>query len=530
MIDRFLLILSLSLLFIACKNKEEVPVKSTEDNLYKKTESNEIIRLISTEKLEPLNDSLKKFYELFQNYEIWHNNNTRKDLINEIKFCYNDGLNPADYGFEELNLLEKKRLKMSDEEIINYDILLTKNFEKLSKHLHSGKLDPKQLYLDWDLPKKEIALSKKLESGIKENKIASLFKEIKPKNNIYITIKKSLLLLEKYPNYSFGKLKIKNKIVVNDSTDIVVDIKKRLSYWNDYKMRDSIISPIYDSLTYLAVKKFQKRHNLKPDGVIGTGTIKALNYSKNERREQIIANLERWKWFPDDFGEMYLIANLPEFKISYVLNNDTITTERIVIGKNSRKTPILTSRLSNFVFNPTWTVPPTILKEDLTPAATKNRNYFEKNRITIYNTKGQPINPENWSTEQAKSYRYVQTPGINNSLGLVKFNFTNRHSVYLHDTNHRDYFSLENRALSSGCVRVENPLRLSKKILKDIDENWDIEEIDKIITTQKSKAIPIKKPVNVFLLYWTNWSIKNELYFCDDIYNLDKELFTSLRN
>jgi L,D-transpeptidase YcbB len=280
----------------------------------------------------------------------------------------------------------------------------------------------------------------------------------------------------------------------------------------------------------LAVKRFQRRHNLAADGVIGLGTIKALNYSKNERREQIIANLERWKWFPNDFGETYLLVNLPEYKLSYVVNKDTITTERIIIGKASRKTPILSSQLTNFVFNPTWTVPPTILKEDLTPAASKNRGYFEKNRITIYNNKGEVISAENWSPENARSYRYVQRPGSDNSLGLVKFNFSNRHSVYLHDTNNRGNFARENRAMSSGCVRVENPLRLAKKIMKKVDDDWTIEKVDAIVAQKNSKLIPIKNDVKVHLLYWTNTFEKNQLIFFEDCYNLDKEVFNKLRN
>jgi murein L,D-transpeptidase YcbB/YkuD len=188
------------------------------------------------------------------------------------------------------------------------------------------------------------------------------------------------------------------------------------------------------------------------------------------------------------------------------------------------------SKLTNFVFNPTWTVPPTILKEDLTPAASKSRGYFEKNRITIYNKKGEVISAEDWSPENARSYRYVQRPGSDNSLGLVKFNFSNRHSVYLHDTNNRGNFARENRAMSSGCVRVENPLRLAKKIMKKEDDDWTIEKVDAIVAQKNSKLIPIKSDVKVHLLYWTNTLDKNQLIFYEDCYNLDKKVFKKLRN
>ena len=512
-----------------CKEKS-TKKNNVYDFLYKKPDTEEIVRPIKVTFLEKESDSIKKYYEVLGNFEIWYNKTNRQDLINEIQLSYREGLFPEDYNLEKIKSLEEKRIQLSDDEIISYDILLTQTFEKLANHLHAGKLNPKKLYSDWDLEKKEIALSQKLENAIKENKVASLFKSLKPQDEIYRKIKKSLLVLEAYPDYKFGKISLKNKIVANDTLDVIKDIKRRLIYWKDFRNRDSILTNIYDSLTVEAVKRFQKRHNLAIDGVIGFGTIKALNYSKNERREQIIANLERWKWFPNDFGETYLLVNLPEYKLSYVINKDTITTERIIIGKASRKTPILTSKLTNFVFNPTWTVPPTILKEDLTPAASKSSGYFEKNRITIYNNKGEIISAEDWSPENARSYRYVQRPGSDNSLGLVKFNFSNRHSVYLHDTNNRSYFTRENRAVSSGCVRVENPLRLAKKIMKKEDDEWSLEKIDEIIAKKNSKLVPIKSDVKVHLLYWTNTLDKNQLIFYEDCYNLDKEVFNKLRN
>ena len=217
--------------------------------------------------------------------------------------------------------------------------------------------------------------------------------------------------------------------------------------------------------------------------------------------------------------------------LNYVVDNDTVATHKTVVGTAKRKTPILTSKLSNFVFNPTWTIPPTIIKEDLTPSASKNRNYFPSRKLTIYNNKGQEVSPYAWNPARANSYRYVQKPGYNNSLGLVKFNFPNNHLVYLHDTNHRDYFAKNFRSLSSGCVRVENPLILAKQILvKENAKKWESSEIDSIIKREKTKTVSVKNTVNIYIFYWTSWLENNQLQFRDDIYNLDKELFEKLRS
>jgi len=241
--------------------------------------------------------------------------------------------------------------------------------------------------------------------------------------------------------------------------------------------------------------------------------------------------MERWKWFPEDFGESYIFINIPEYTLHFVFENDTLETKRIVVGKPSRKTPILTSKINNLVFNPTWTVPPTILKEDLVPSATKNISYFTRNRITILDNKRDTIKPKDWDAENYKRYRYVQRPGRNNSLGLVKFNFPNKHMVYLHDTNHREYFSRSYRALSSGCVRIEEPLPFAKTILMaDDEEKWKESEIDTIIKYSKTKVVPIKINVKVFMLYYTCWVNKKQIIYCPDIYNLDEKLYEKLRN
>lgn len=524
--------ITLLLLFIfsliSCK-KEPNPIVF-DNTIIKDTILNVIIRPIHPDLLGENSDSVKLYYQKMNFHEIWYLDENRKDLINEIKLCHQEGLLPEDYQIKIIEDLERKRAKLNDKDIVKYDILLTETFEKLANHLHKGKLNPKELYSDWDLTPKEISLSPLLEIAIKEKKIATTFKELKPNHIVYQLLKKSLAEVNKLPNEPFEKINTKKKkIVLGDTLREMVKIKKRLLFWKDYRNKDSIITWAYDSITFKAIKRFQARHGLASDGVIGIGTLKALNTSKNERKEQIIANLERWRWYPSDLGEKYLIANIPDYMLHYVINKDTIASHRIVVGTPKRKTPILSSKLSNFVFNPTWTIPPTIIKEDLTPAATKNREYFASRQLTIYDNKGNEINPEDWIPEKSNQYKYVQKPSYNNSLGLVKFNFANRHSVYLHDTNHRDYFVKTYRSLSSGCVRVENPLVLTKQILTEINpEKWNGDEIDSIIKLEKTKTVSIKDNVNVYLFYWTSWIKNDKLQFRDDIYELDKELYKKL--
>jgi murein L,D-transpeptidase YcbB/YkuD len=519
-------------LFLLTSCVKEGKTKPIENTIRQESEHKALIRPLDINLLNDASDSVRLYYKKMNFQEIWDWDENRKDLLSEIKKCTEEGLHPEDYSYEALKKLERNRKTLSAQQRMAYDILLTQSFEKLALHLYKGKLNPKKLYTNWDLQPKEIALSNYLLKAIKERKISSTFKELKPNHIVYQLLKKSLIKLDTFPDVPFSSIQSsKNKIQLNDSLPELVKIKKRLSYWNDYTNPDSVFTWVYDSITYKAVKKFQKRHGLIQDGVIGKGTIYALNITKSERKAQIHANLERWRWYPKDFGSQYLIVNIPEYVLYFVSHNDTIAKHKVIVGTAKRSTPILSSKLSNFVFNPTWTIPPTIIKEDLKPNAATNSNYFATRNLTIYDTKGNEISPREWNPNKASNYRYVQKPGDNNSLGLVKFNFPNHHLVYLHDTNHRSYFLKKNRALSSGCVRIENPLALAERILdQDYPKRNAKTWIKFLIKNKKTKSISVKSALPIYLFYWTSWIDGNQLQFRPDIYELDKVLSEKLRH
>ncbi|WP_338378382.1 L,D-transpeptidase family protein [uncultured Flavobacterium sp.] len=522
---KYSLLLFITLFFLhSCKEKV-TPTKVS--NFF--VDQDSIDQIIKPEFLEKENDGIKELYASFDNKIIWNDDKNRKTLIDFIKKSEEDGLFPEDYYLKEIDSFERNRSKINYSDFQTFDLLLSNGFKNLADDLHKGKLNPRDLYNDWDLPYKSPIKIEKIIEAIQKNEVNDLLIDVSVKNKLYTDLKEGLKSILKKSDYNFPKTVVETKIVANDSSKTIQIIKQKLVYWNDLNVNNGTL--IYDTETVKAIKKFQQRNGLSPDGVIGKGTVDALNYSKEKRIEQLKVNLERWKWFPEDFGENYIFINIPEYKLHFVYENDTVETKRIVVGKPSRKTPILTSKINNLVFNPTWTVPPTILKEDLVPSASRNISYFTRNRITILNSRKDTIKPKDWNSKNYKSYRYVQSPGYNNSLGLVKFNFPNKYMVYLHDTNHRDYFSRSYRALSSGCVRIEEPLPFAKTILmKDDEEFWKESEIDTIIKKAKTKVVPIKINVKVFQLYYTSWVEKSQIMFCPDIYKLDDELYEKLRN
>jgi murein L,D-transpeptidase YcbB/YkuD len=521
----FLILLSI---LISCKKEEKaILVKKTEP-LPAIIQTDERKIQIDTSLIGIFkSENLKKFYTASDNESVWGNLKKRTFIIDELKNSEVLGLNPNDYNIKKIEDFEGKISKLNDSDLSLYDVLLTYNFQKYLTHLHKGKLDPKKLYNDWDLNEKPFDVNIILIKAFNDNDLALAIEKSQPKTYTYKRLLKSLELLNEFPDDDIKTIEIEDKVVLHDTNNAMITVKKRLLYWKDLTGRDSLTS-IYDSKTFEAVKKFQTRHGLASDGVIGKGTINALNFSKTKRKHQIIANIERWRWFADTLAENYFIINIPDYSLNVVENKDTTVVRKIVVGTNSRKTPILTSTLKTVVFNPTWTVPPTILKEDIVPAMKRNRNYLKNKNITIYDKTDSAVDPKDWNEKSPGSYRYVQSPGINNSLGLMKILFPNSHSVYLHDTNHRNLFGRNNRSLSSGCVRVEDPLELARHILDSND--WSKEKIDSVVVTQKTTNVRIAKKYAMYQWYWTAWSKDNTLQFRDDIYNLDVDLYAKLRD
>ena len=470
---------------------------------------------------------LKSFYADKGNKTIWHETEKRNHAMQILKKSFTKGLNPEDYFYGLLEIKEKYIKNLTEKELINFDVMLSCGLQRYISDVSNGKLTPRFIYKDWDLKEKIIDVNNILTLAYENNSFEKDFQNIEPKSEMYAQLQNALHIIDALPEDYFLPLYSSKKIKPLDINPKIIAIKKRLMYWNDLSQKDTI-TKVYDKETVIAMKQFQARHGLQADGVIGTGTIRALNFYKNERREQIVTNLERWRWFPDDFGSHYTIVNIPDYSLRIIKDRDTLQTYKIIVGTAKRRSPILTSKLRSVVFNPTWTVPPTIIREDLVPDATKSRRYFSRMQITIYNYKNEKINPYAWKPEKANNYRYVQDPGMNNSLGNMKILFNNKYSVYLHDTNHKDGFSSNYRSLSSGCTRVQNPLKLAQYVLKDT-ANFNDEKLKKLIETKKTVTYNIRQDINHFQLYYTAWSINNKLIFREDPYNLDFDLYCRLR-
>ncbi|MBU4486700.1 MAG: L,D-transpeptidase family protein, partial [Candidatus Delongbacteria bacterium] len=244
---------------------------------------------------------------------------------------------------------------------------------------------------------------------------------------------------------------------------------------------------------------------------------------------------ERLRWMPENYGKLYILINLANYKLSYYKDNEFVESHNIIIGKAYRKTPVFSDKMTYLVFNPTWTVPPTILYKDMIPAVRKDKDYLTKKNIKVFkdNLVKSPEIPSDsidWMNSSGKNfyYRLVQDPGPNNSLGEVKFMFPNKYNIYLHDTPDKNLFQKEERSFSSGCMRLENPISFAELLLKDIP-GWNAEKINIVISTRKETTVNLKTPVYVHIQYLTTWVDENgEIQFRNDIYDRDGAVLEGL--
>ena len=294
-------------------------------------------------------------------------------------------------------------------------------------------------------------------------------------------------------------------------------------------------STLYDAGLQQAVQRFQRRHGLAIDGVVGNATRAALAVPVQQRIAQLRINLERWRWLPRDLGARYIIVNSAAFELQAYADGSAPLTMRVIVGQKDRETPVLAENMRYLVVNPYWHVPDTIARRDLIPELLQDPEYFARKGIRVLTGRGvgatevdaAGIAWQDYLGDGDLPYRLRQDPGPGNSLGRIKFMFPNPYSVYLHDTPARALFDRPVRAFSSGCIRVEQPLALANYVLAG--DARAQQTLDALLASGITASLPLPAPVPVYLLYHTAWvDADGALNFRDDIYRRDRRLLAAL--
>ncbi|WP_315973238.1 MULTISPECIES: murein L,D-transpeptidase [unclassified Bartonella] len=304
-----------------------------------------------------------------------------------------------------------------------------------------------------------------------------------------------------------------------------VEIMRQRLFISGDLAREAGLSVAFDTYVDAAVRRFQARHGLPADGVVGDITYRAMNVSADARLQQLRVNLDRLqKEAAKTANERrFVMVNIPAAQIEAVEDGSVAQRYTAVVGKIDRQTPLLDSKIHEVILNPTWTVPASIIKKDIIPLMRKSPNYLTDNNIHLFNGQGQEVSPEsvNWNTDEATRLRFRQDPGKINAMSSTKINFHNTHSVYMHDTPQQTLFNNLMRFDSSGCIRIHNIRDFNVWVLKNTP-GWDRSRMEQVIGQRVNTPIAVSDPIPLHFVYISAWSTGNGVtQFRGDIYHMD---------
>ncbi|HEY7297937.1 MAG TPA: L,D-transpeptidase family protein [Xanthobacteraceae bacterium] len=313
------------------------------------------------------------------------------------------------------------------------------------------------------------------------------------------------------------------KLAPGASGPDVALLRQRLLVSDDLPAAQSA-GEVYDDAVTAAVRRFQARHGLEQTGSVGRKTLAALNVPVTKRLRQLAASLDRLAETDFAFGERYVVVNLPAAFAEAVVGNKVVRRHVVQVGRPDRPSPQLTTYITAVNLNPTWTVPLGILKKDVIPRMRRDPGYAARMHMRVLDGAGNEVDPRSvdWNSDRAPNFTIRQDSGSWNALGAVRIDMPNAHSVYMHDTNHREFFSEDYRFQSSGCTRVENPRDLAAWVLEET-RGWGRREIDAAIAKGQKLDVRVAHKIPVAWIYLTGWVTRDgTINFRDDIYGYDE--------
>lgn len=466
---------------------------------------------------------------------LWYQNSqpsaNATALLAAIADLPHEGLNPEDYHHSTLTT-QCQTAPLAEALLTPCELLFTDAFITLSQHLGSGKIAPETLNPEWKRKSPRINLATVFTQLQQGTPLAQILQNLRPQYPDYTTLITALKAMRQTAETAPDWPAINNAPAIKPSmTDERLSvIIQRLIFWgflpNTYKATGH-----YDASLQAAVKAFQQEHGMDTDSVIGKATLNMLNVSPQQRVQQLQANLERWRWLPDAFSEKYLLVNIPSYELIGVNNHQVELRKPVIIGRPTRRTPIFSSRITQILLNPPWRVPTKLAVEDKLPEIRRDPEFLTKLGIDVYerDTLVSPLGvPWRRLNKNNFPYRLVQRPGPQNALGQIKFVIPNTDDIYLHDTPTRNLFSRNERAFSSGCVRVHKPLELALWLLQD--PKWDSVTLQFEVETGLTHPIELKTAVPVHFQYWTAVvDEQGQVRYRTDLYEQDAPLWHALQ-
>lgn len=544
----YLILLALLFLFSACHHsasdsKDEIITNP--ESMDEHVEDN-IKQLLTTagQNNGKLDDSLQislfpvvnYYYQQNEASPVWSHseqwNKITDSFLLFLKDAAYNGLYKSDYNYDKLlslyETLQTDSVKRSHAVVwAMSELLFTSAFMQVIQDIKQGRLLPDSVKMMNE------------EKYYKDFFAASLdkFKNGQPFNNIIDSMQPAIIdyrLLKQGIKKFVDSMDTKSYTYLNyparDSAGFVKKLQKRLGE-SGINTEGHLDSTALKS----AIKKYQEKKGIKADGKLSAGLVKLLNLTDKEKFNRIAIALDRYKLLPKNMPKQYIWVNLPAYYLKVVDADTTAFESKIICGKPSTPTPFITSAISDIVIYPTWTIPASIIKKDIIPGMKRNPGYLAHKGFHLVNNKGETVSPSvlNWSKyTNGIPFKVMQGSGDDNALGVIKFNFSNPYSVYLHDTNQRYLFKNSMRSLSHGCVRVQEWQKLAFYLVRNDSMlakqpellNYNSDSVMQWISLKEKHRIDVKNKFPLFIRYFGCELVNGKIKFYDDIYNEDKAM------
>ncbi|MEX6500908.1 L,D-transpeptidase family protein [Pseudomonas zhanjiangensis] len=455
---------------------------------------------------------------------LWQQPNRRTALKQALLQVADDGLDPADYPLDD-----RRAATSSLQQQACADLQASHSYLRALQHLAHGRLEQDSIEPFWRAPG---SASPRPRPGVLELALNGLdrpseaFAAARPALLQYQALRQAYAERRRGPIDEWPLIPAGHLLRPDSRDERIPLLAARLAAEGYLAARPATDAGLYDATLLAAVLDFQARHGLQADGLVGPQTLSALNTSARERLEQLQVNLERWRWLANDIEAETLLVDIAGGLLSYYVEQQLRWQGRAVVGRPSRQTPQLKSLVNRLTLNPTWSVPPTILREDKLPEIRRDPNYLARHQMRVLDRHGEPLDPTGIDWENPGNIILRQDAGPDNPLGRLAIRFPNPFSVYLHDTPSQQLFSKSPRAFSSGCVRIEGILELLAALLPADD----CSEIAQRLDSGQTQEFPIRRRLPIVIAYWTAAvAATGELVLRNDLYERDRKLLFALR-
>ena len=477
-------------------------------------------------------EAIEKFYEQHGNLPVWVDaqgfNSKAKQVIAEIKRGGDWGLFPADYAVGDTGQGPLSNAKLAEAELA-----MTRAAVRYAHDAHVGRFEPQRISELIDLMSTPPNATAVLAGLTDASNPGAFLASFNPHHPEFERLRQKYLEL-RGNNSELASQRIPDgpRLRPGDSSADIPLIRARLRVFAPANGNPET----YDEVLAVAVKDFEDKYGFRNDGVITSALRRVLNQAqqaqpaKGAQVEKLLANMERWRWLPEDLGGTYIFDNIPEYMTRVVKDGQVIHQARIVVGKPDTPTPIFSNSMKYVEFHPFWKLPDSIKVKEILPSIANSGSGAIARRGLKMSYQGKEVNPAtvNFGTTDIRAYEIFQPPGPGNALGDVKFMFPNHYDVYMHDTPSKDLFADSVRAFSHGCMRVQNPQKFAEVVMGEAN-GWSNDRLKQQFADATNQQVPLDHPLPVHVTYFTvRAAADGQLTFIDDVYGHDRRVTFAL--